>query len=389
MFEWVIIGGGIHGCTIANYLIKSGKTTIDDLLIIDSHKEPMEKWKKLTSRIGMEYLRSPSVHHIDVNAFSLQNFRKLINHTEFYGQYKRPSLALFNEHCDSIITNVHLKDCWEQGRVIHVNKEEGKWKIETDKGQSVLSNNLVISISVNEDLHIPKWVNDLGEESASHISHIFSEELTNLNDLTPPILVVGGGITAAHTVIKLCGLFPGKVTLLSRHRFRVHGFDSDPGWLGPKNMKFFSEIEDYKMRREEITNARHKGSIPNDIYQKLIRLEKQGALRLVFDEVEAANKHNHEISINLKGGSGDFAFKHIILATGFESKLPEKGWLKQLIQKENLACATCGYPIVNQGLEWCPHLYVSGPLAELEIGPTARNISGARKAAERIVNYSE
>lgn len=71
LFEWVIIGGGVHGCTIANYLIKSGKTKIDELLIIDPHKEPMEKWKKFTSRIGKEYLCSPSVHHIDVNAFSL------------------------------------------------------------------------------------------------------------------------------------------------------------------------------------------------------------------------------------------------------------------------------------------------------------------------------
>lgn len=39
----------------------------------------------------------------------------------------------------------------------------------------------------------------------------------------------------------------------------------------------------------------------------------------------------------------------------------------------------------RQSLEWCPHLYVTGPLAELEIGPIARNISGARQAAERIV----
>jgi hypothetical protein len=29
-------------------------------------------------------------------------------------------------------------------------------------------------------------------------------------------------------------------------------------------------------------------------------------------------------------------------------------------------------------------LFVTGPLAELELGPTARNIAGARRAGERI-----
>jgi hypothetical protein len=37
-------------------------------------------------------------------------------------------------------------------------------------------------------------------------------------------------------------------------------------------------------------------------------------------------------------------------------------------------------------LQWGPGLYVTGALAELEMGPISRNISGARQAAERIVN---
>ena len=43
-------------------------------------------------------------------------------------------------------------------------------------------------------------------------------------------------------------------------------------------------------------------------------------------------------------------------------------------------------PLLSKNLEWYPQFYVSGPLAELEIGPIARNISGARHAAERIVS---
>lgn len=381
MYEWIIIGGGIHGCTIGNYLIKNKKTTIEKLLIIDPHKEPMEKWRTYTRKIGMEYLRSPSVHHIDVPVFSLQHFKKPNDYRAFYGQYKRPSLHLFDEHCDMVFQEVQLKKAWKQGRVISVYRDSDNWIVQTDDGESFMTKNLVLSVSVNEKLHMPEWA----KASSNDVLHIFSKELKNLSELTPSIVVVGGGITAAHTVISLCSMFPGKVTLLSRHNIRVHGFDSDPGWLGPKYMNSFLKITDYGLRRESIRHARNRGSMPNDVYQKISRLEKEGVLQVVYDEVLTTSSQEQTSVLHLKSGT-QLAAQTVLLATGFDSNLPEEGWLKSLIETENLKCATCGYPIVNQKLEWCSHLFVSGPLAELEIGPVSRNISGARKAAERIVN---
>jgi hypothetical protein len=49
-----------------------------------------------------------------------------------------------------------------------------------------------------------------------------------------------------------------------------------------------------------------------------------------------------------------------------------------------LPLAPCGYPVLDQRLCWAPGLYVSGPLAELEIGPVAQNLLGARLAGERL-----
>ncbi len=39
MFDWMIIGGGIQGVTLATFLLKTGKTTVDQLAagrIVDS-----------------------------------------------------------------------------------------------------------------------------------------------------------------------------------------------------------------------------------------------------------------------------------------------------------------------------------------------------------------
>ena len=51
--------------------------------------------------------------------------------------------------------------------------------------------------------------------------------------------------------------------------------------------------------------------------------------------------------------------------------------------------APCGYPVPDAQLRWHDRgsgaLYVAGALAELELGPSARNLAGARLASERIV----
>jgi hypothetical protein len=56
-----------------------------------------------------------------------------------------------------------------------------------------------------------------------------------------------------------------------------------------------------------------------------------------------------------------------------------------MVETLGLRTASCGYPIVDAGLRWHPGLFVSGALAELALGPVARNLSGARRAGDRLV----
>ena len=57
--------------------------------------------------------------------------------------------------------------------------------------------------------------------------------------------------------------------------------------------------------------------------------------------------------------------------------------VKNLIQQEQ-APITRWIPQITSELEWLPWLFVAGGLADLELGPFARNIMGGRDAAERI-----
>ncbi|PTL38247.1 FAD/NAD(P)-binding protein [Alkalicoccus saliphilus] len=382
MNKWIIIGGGIHGCTAANFL--SENVSPAEMKIIDPHIGPMALWKKRTEYIGMEFLRSPSVHHTDKDAFSLQKFAGVrADPKNFYGKYKRPNLQVFNEHALKTFYSNGLDRSWEQGTVHKVYKESDVWTVETAEGKSFQSENVVIAVRPNSKVNIPEWAAGL-KESGGNVYHIFEESPPDLNKVSLPLTVVGGGISAAHTAVKLAERYPGKVTLLKRHPFRIHKFDSDPGWLGPKFLSSFQCLNNYEERRRAVNEARYKGSLPKDIYYRLLRLQKQGKLVITDGEINKSTKSSDGKIILHLNDSERIHTKTVLLATGFVSSLEEVNWLQKLIQNEQLQCAKCGYPIVSSSLEWCSHLYVAGPLSELEVGPTAGNISGAQKAAERI-----
>ncbi|MFP3511214.1 NAD(P)-binding domain-containing protein [Peribacillus sp. SIMBA_075] len=387
MLEWIIIGGGIQGTTMATFLLKSGKTTVDQLAIVDRNEEPLARWKHCTEVISMPYLRSPSVHHLDVNPFSLQKYVERADwNNNFYGQYKRPSLQSFNEHCAQVADDLSIKQAWVQGKVTSVCKTGQGWEVQLQNKRRLAGKKLVISIGIGEQHYWPDWALQLKQEHEGSIFHIFDENIPELTQLHGPITIIGGGISSVHLALKLSKIYPNEVTVLKRHPFRIHNFDSDPGWLGPKRQRPFRAITSYQKRREAIIHARYKGSIPPDLHKVLMNQVKQGLLRVMDVEVISAVWRDGHTSLRDKNEKVIQQTGTILLATGFKSSMPGKDWLTPVIQSHDLRLAECGYPIVSQSLQWGPGLYVTGALAELEMGPISRNISGARQAAERIVN---
>lgn len=387
MYKYVIVGGGVHGITMANYLLQLNKVTQDELLIIDPHAEPLANWQRCTNTISMPFLRSPSVHHLDLNPRSLSSFVKSSQYDEsasFLGRLKRPSLSLFEEHCQCLIEDMSLDTCWQQGSVKSISRFGEGWQINLDSDEILYGQKLILAIGNSDKLHWPEWALKLKEQQQAQIHHIFEPDLPELETMKPPFTVIGGGITAVHLTLKLNRLFPEQVTLLKRHPFRVHDFDSDPGWLGPKKQTAFRKTRAYQKRREQIVKARNKGSIPRDLYIKLLH-QKRRYTNLVLDG-QVHSTSVGEGMINLYDNTNQLLqqSRTVLLATGFQSILPGKTWLTPVIEENRLECATCGYPIVTTNLQWGPNLYVMGGLAELEIGPIARNISGARQAAESI-----
>lgn len=385
--DWVIVGGGLHGVHLAACLIGRAGVPPERLRIVDPGAALLERWRECTAVTGMSHLRSPSVHHLDLHPWSLQNFagrRKNRPSGLFAYPYDRPALSLFDAHCDQVLDEYGLRALHLRDRAVSCELDcdrEGAI-VRTAGGAELVAREVVLAVGASDQPHWPAWV----PRALPRVHHVFEPGFSGWPEACAPretVAVVGGGISAAQVALRLVGEGHA-VHLIARHALREHQFDSDPGWIGPKLMEGFAAEPDLARRRAMIREARHRGSMPPDVRRALRAAIDGGRIHWHLAEVEGIEQAGAELRLRLEGSDG-LQVARVLLATGFSTARPGGALVDQLIASASLPCARCGYPIVDAGLRWHPRVRVTGPLAELELGPTARNITGAQRAGERLI----
>ena len=394
MLEWLIVGGGVHGTYYSHYLTGCAGVPREKIRVLDPAPEPLTRWYDCCSNTGMSFMRSPDVHHLDIDplALRLHCFATTKEpYRSFLEPYSRPSFALFRAHTTEVIERHRLREFRLQGRATGLRFGTGYTTVGTTIG-NIAAKRVLLAIGASEQPHWPAWARQLRERGAP-INHVFGPafKLEHLHRWQNA-LVLGGGITAAQTALALAKRAPGTVTLLMRHSLRIETFDADPCWIGSRCLNGF-ERKDYPQRRRMIADARNRGSVPSEIAVELFQAIENGFLTLLCGDVAGAEltaTTRVKLMIETFGGSKDpLTTDQVVLATGFETSRPGGEWLSNAIEELELPCSDCGYPILDKTLCWHSGLYVSGPLAELEIGPVARNIVGARLAARRFREVSK
>lgn len=409
MLDWLIIGGGPHGVHAAARLIGEAGVARESVAILDDEETLLARWRRSARNTGMRYLRSPAVHHLDLSSASLQRFAKAGRgrriEQPFTRPYSRPSLELFDRHCDELIERLGLAAIHVRGRAAALEIEEESVRVglagtpsdersdgslssvSPGEGEALEARQVVLALGAPQEPVWPDWARSVGESasaagSPSAISHVFDPGFELVDDDADEVVVVGAGISGVQVAIRLARE-DRRVTLVSRHPVRVHQFDSDPGWQGPKYMAGYTRLSDPAARRARIREARHRGSIPADVHSALRCAVNAGRIEHLDDaEVVAAGFDEGKAWLDL--GGRRLEADRVLLATGFPARRPGEGWLDRAIATYDLPCAECGYPLVDRGLRWHPRVLVTGALAELEIGPVSRNLSGAQRAGERI-----
>lgn len=382
--DWLIVGGGIHGTHLAVRLLAGGKTSRDRLRVLDPHAEPLTCWERCARNVGMRFLRSPAVHQLDTSPFSLYEFiqkHRVEEAATFAPPYNRPSLALFQAHCEHLLREHRLREVWLPGRASAIRETGDVLVVESDQGP-LHARRIVLAIGLAEQLRWPGWALALRTAGAP-IDHVFSPGFARAA-ADGEVAIIGGGISAAQLALAYAELQPGRVLLVTHHEPRLAQFDSDPGWLGPRYLLGFQREPDLGRRRRVIGEARHRGSMPEDVHAALRGATEAGAVRIVRDRVTGGTLTDGVCRLRL-AAQRDILAARVVLATGFEQSRPGGPWLDATIEALGLPCAECGYPRLDAALRWHPRIHVSGPLAELEVGPASRNIAGARMAADRVL----
>jgi len=397
MLDWLVIGGGPHGVHAAARLIGEAGVSRDRVRILDDEDVLLARWRRCTRNTGMRYLRSPAVHHLDLSSSSLQHFVKGKKGTfarPFTRPYSRPSLDVFDRHSDEVVARFGLEALHARGRATALAIEENCVRVGVEDSpdaagaSEIEARQVILALGAPREPAWPTWARDFAASAAERgeaprIQHIFDPGFQLDEGLDGDVVaVVGAGISGVQVAVRLARA-GRRVVLLSRHALRIHQFDSDPGWQGPKYMAGFSRLEDPNERRRRIREARHRGSVPPDVHSALRCAMAEGTVEHREEvEIEGAQAEDGRISIAVDGQQ--IPVDRVLLATGFPSDRPGGAWLDRAVEAHGLPCAECGYPIVDRGLRWHPRVLVTGALAELEIGPVARNLSGAMRAGERI-----
>ncbi|MEM1125453.1 MAG: FAD/NAD(P)-binding protein [Bacteroidota bacterium] len=387
MLDWLTIGGGVHGTFLSHVLTGRLGWSRDHVRVLDPHDQPLARWHQMTANVGMTFMRSSIVHHLALDPFSLKQFAKTPEGAplaRFTYPYKRPAYRLFQEHTAHVVQAHRLDTLRVQGRALGLHRTRRGWRVETETG-ALEARRVLLALGQSEQPCWPAWAQAL-RTAGGPVHHLF--EAGFRRKALPAwqhAVVVGGGISAAQVALALAERQPGTVTLLARHPHRVHQLDADPGWMGPKRLRDFHQLRSTHQRRLTINAARHRGSVPPDVLRRLRRAHQQGRLTHHLAEISQASAHSDgSVDLHLRASPDTLQTDCLVLATGFETQRPGGAWLTAAVHEHELRCGVCGHPIVDPTLRWAEGLYVTGPLAELEIGPVARNIVGARLASARL-----
>lgn len=379
-----IVGGGLHGTHLAARLVHADLVPRESIRIFDPEPELLALWNRRVARTGMTHLRSPAVHHLDVEPASLLRFCERSKRTfprPYIPPYNRPSVELFAAHSAHVIKRFALDELHQRLHITGIELVGEGVALHSADGRSQRARHVILATGNGERLAWPSWTAAL--RGSGRVEHILSpEQGVRELDVVGRAAIIGGGLSAGQFALRLVDAGV-ETTIISPHGPRSHDFDSDPGWLGPKYMDGFGRVRCMSERRKIITQARNTGTLTKEIYAQIRWALEEGKAEWLRESVQAVTVGD---AVHLVLENSQVEVDRVFLSTGFGTEVPSEPLIRPLIDNHALPVSECGFPVPDRSLRWGGSgIFVAGALAELELGPSARNISGARRAAERIV----
>ncbi len=389
-----IIGGGIHGVSIAIRLLRDMPAAAKSLAIVDRYPQPLTQWRSKTERQGMTFLRSPAVHHIIPDALGIVEYAERHNRTnELVPPYSQPSTQLFWDYCKSALAELRAHQIYYQFDVAKLRWDKGAgrfpFRLISKNNEGFRSRCVVLATGTDDCAYVPSEFVQWQRRYPDQILHAsqFSVDCEDRRESEENrVVIVGGGLTAG-TLAKSLSERGHNVALIARKALRTEQFDFPPVWLGPKALAEFASETNFQRRYEIIQQNRGEGSITPDVMDALLNTPTID----IYPETRIHNITAEEEGLSIRRLRVETTWgvitdvSRVILATGYRFNLRRYGFLTELLTRHQIPLV-CGFPRLDADLQLHPieNLFGSGTIAQLQVGPASGNIAGANLAYQRL-----
>ncbi|GAM83585.1 hypothetical protein ANO11243_015730 [Dothideomycetidae sp. 11243] len=286
--------------------------------------------------------------------------------------YYTPSRRLFRDHCEYVIEEYDLrKHLVKQeavtdvdfGYVEGVSDMERVFTLTTSKN-IWFAKTVVLSVGAGGEPEIPDSCGRCAVPGACHSMHIKtfpdpSVIVKHQNRKETSVVIVGGGLTAAHLAVNAIRSSVTKVHMIVRSHLKASFWSADTD----------------EERADQILEARGGGSITPRIHKIMKKLVCEGRLEIHTNTRIKSRRFDAQNSI----------WNYVYFATGIATDFRKIPLLQTLLQKHPID-GVHGLPCLTEDMAWDSDvpLFATGKLASLRLGPGAANLAGARVGAERI-----
>lgn len=252
-----IVGAGPHGLAVAVAILSRRPSLRDGgLVVLDPTGSWLTAWKDRFAALEIPCLRSPGVHHPDVQPHALLRYASATGRTnELADPFAVPSTTLFADFCAEVVDRRGLGELPVPATVADIASHPEGACVHLVDGRQVLARRVVLATNPSIPV-LPGWAKEAGGRHAGEVDLRRVEQFGGQR-----VAVVGGGLTAAHLALgaaRRCA----QVTVVARRPLEQRAFDTDPGWLGPKELRSFAQERSVARRRDLVDAARGGGTIP-------------------------------------------------------------------------------------------------------------------------------
>ena len=372
-----VVGAGPHGLAVVTHLVAAQPSLRDRIAVLDPSGSWLTTWRSQFERLEIGVLRSPVVHHTEVDPGALAQYTVDERLPRSHLPYDPPLTEVFDRFSKKAISDRGLDDLPSATRVRAIDAGDGTTtptRLVTDQGD--LFARYVVWAGNTCRPVVPDAFPTAGPGPvATHSSRIDLRGVGSLDG--EHVLVVGGGLTAGHLVLGACSR-GATVTLVTRRPIVERNFDVEPGWLGPLQLDAYERDTDLRRRLDTARAARGGGSMPAWMCDRIRAKIDRGSVEHVVGEVCDVHRGATDLAVTI--GGRVVRVDHCWLATGTTPDVRADAALSDVVDDH-----VDGVPVVDTDLRvGGTALFVTGRLATIRLGPAAGNLWGARVAARRI-----